>query len=70
LILGLHVGEVGLGADVALRVKLVHLVIVADQRSCRFGKVQASDPIDGAGGGARTRPQLASPSEVVAMYIE
>jgi hypothetical protein len=33
LILGLHVGEVGLGADVALGVKAVevHLVIVADQ---------------------------------------
>ena len=31
LVLGLDVGEVGLGADVALRVKLVHLAIVADQ---------------------------------------
>jgi hypothetical protein len=33
LVLGLHVGEVGLGTDVALGVKAVevHLVIVADQ---------------------------------------
>jgi hypothetical protein len=31
LVLGLQVGEVGLGLDVALVVKLVHLVIVADQ---------------------------------------
>jgi hypothetical protein len=31
LVLGLQVGEVGLGLDVALVVKLIHLVIVADQ---------------------------------------
>jgi hypothetical protein len=43
LVLGLDVGEVGLGADVALGVKAVevHLAIVADQPSCRCGKVQA-----------------------------
>jgi hypothetical protein len=58
LVLGLHVGEVGLGTDVALEVKAVeiHLVIVADQVGSGMKRLPFGSGRAGWGSGVVHRP--------------